>query len=166
MTKKPIKVYEQIVVVDGVLRNHLMACYRNHLVIYNDILDYYRAHRSMPYKELKVKLTQVIKETKFTPLISSVLHSEIYYMCKKADFKQKSITDIQYLSTISDGYDRNRVFRYDEYALKISVSDAPGCITLSVPLSKLNDPEQCIYMNLSYSGTTGCFELSVFTVLD
>lgn len=162
MSRKNNKVYDEEVTMDSETKAYILACCRNHLVIYNDLIDYYRDNKTSTYKQIKNKLKEIMTNTPFVPFISSILNAEIYHMCKKADFKQKLITDIQYLSTISDGYVNNKVFSYKPEEKIIYVANAPGVITLSKELPLLDDPSQCIYMNLSYSGTTDVFELSVF----
>lgn len=159
------KIYSQEVDIDPQSRQYLISCFRNHLVIYNEMVEVYRKDKRLSYKELKGYLNDLLSKGVYSPVISSVLHSEIYYMHKKADFKQKKVTDVQYMSTISQGYRRNKTFKYDQDTQTLGFTGCPVNIGLLRPLPPLSD-DTSVYMNLSYSGGGGCFELSVFTKPD
>lgn len=160
--KKAERVYSAEVSVSEPVKAYLLACCRNHLVIYNDVLNIYRKNRTLTYKELKAKLNDILANTSFTPVIHSVIHAEIYYMSKKSDFKQKLLTSIQYITTFSWGYRGNKVFRYQASEGRLWVGNAPEAIVLTSPLPPA-DASQSVYINLSYSTTSDSFELSVFS---
>lgn len=162
VNKKTINIYYEEVEVPLPLRTYLVSCYKNHLVIYNDMLEYYRRNRYTQYKELKTKLVEVLENNVYLPVINTVIHADIYYMVKKKDFKQKLLTDIQYISVISRGYKFNKVFRYDQETLRLYVGESQCAIELKEPLPEVEE-DQNVYINLSYSGSSGVFELSVFT---
>lgn len=161
-SKKTINIYYEEVTAPIALRSYLVSCYKNHLVIYNDMLEYYRRNRAATYKELKSKVNEVLENNVYLPVITTVIHADIYYMAKKKDFKQKLLTDIQYISVISIGYKSNSVFKYDADNLLLYVGKSEFPIELEEPLPVVEE-DQSVYINLSYSGSTGAFELSVFT---
>lgn len=159
---KCTKIYSEPVLMDKETRSYLVSCYRNHLVIYNEMLEVYRKDKTMTYKQLKAKLAELLAKGIYSPVISSVLHSEIYYMHKKADFKQKLVTDIQYMTTISAGYKGNKILLCSADRTRLRFNATPLSIKLSKPLPVLEPEDETIYMNLSYPGGGGLMELSVF----
>ena len=160
---KYTKIYAENVMVDQNTKAYLVKCYRNHLVIYNEMLEIYRNNKTMSYKQLKVKLAELLGKKIYTPVINSVLHSEIYYMHKKADFKQKLITDILYMTTISAGYKGNKILQCSPDSDVVSFNGHPLCFKLLKPLPDLEKEDDTIYMNLSYPGGGGSLGLSVFS---
>ena len=147
---------------DSDTRAYLASCYRNHLVIYNEMLEIYRKDKTMTYKQLKARLSELLEKKIYTPVIKSVLHSEIYYMHKKADFKQKLVTDIQYMTTISAGYKGNKILQCSPERTTVRFNGYPLHFKLPKPLPELERDDDIIYMNLSYPGGGGLLELSVF----
>ena len=155
------RLYAANVRMDQTSRDYLLACYRNHLVIYNEMIDHYRKNRSIGLKELKEELARRLGEGAHNPVIWTALHTEIYYMHKKGDFRQKLWTCVQYMSTMSKGYARNAVLHYDEKNKTISLIGHPVVLHLDEPLPLLPSEDSVIYMNLSYSGSTGDIALNV-----
>ena len=159
---KYTKIYSEPVMTDSDTRAYLASCYRNHLVIYNEMLEIYRKDKTMTYKQLKARLSELLEKKIYTPVIKSVLNSEIYYMHKKADFKQKLVTDIQYMTTISLGYKGNKILQCSPDRTMVRFDGYPVQFKLPKPLPELERDDDTIYMNLSYPGGGGLLELSVF----
>lgn len=159
---KSTKIYSEPIMMDSDTRAYLVGCYRNHLVIYNEMLEIYRKDKTLTYKQLKAHLSELLKKNLYSPVITSVLHSEIYYMHKKADFKQKLVTDIQYMTTISVGYKGNKILQCNPERTMVRFNGYPLQFKLPKPLPELEREDETIYMNLSYSGGGGLLELSVF----
>jgi hypothetical protein len=143
------------------MRTYLLACYRNHLVIYNDIVDLHRKHHYRTYREVKEVLAKMLQETKTTEIIKTALANEIYYLFKKADYKHKQITDIQYISAITDCNYKNHTLFYQKDTRELFVAGCARRMTLTQPLPVLSGYDS-VYLNLSYSCGTDLFEVSVF----
>lgn len=161
--KKVTKIYSSQLELTGSLRSYTLACFRSHLCIYNDMVDYYRSNRNINYKDLKFKLKELLLIGEFKSVINEIIHNEIYYMWKKADFRQKLITDIQYLTTISKGYNKNKSFRYNSETMDVAIYGCDEFIKLDKPLPEI-EKKQEVYINFSYSGTSNLFEFSVFSI--
>lgn len=156
------KLYRETVEVDTALREYLVQCCKNHLVLYNDVLEFYRANRNVSYRELKMHATGLIEKNRYGVIIRDILFNDIYYMFKRHDFRQKLLTSIHYLTIITGAYSNSNTM-YDEHTLHLSFKNAEGKLTLPKPLPPLEEGVR-VYMNLSYSGGSGTFELSVFSM--
>lgn len=165
MTKTTTKVHTAQVDMCDDIRKHLLACYRNHLVVYNDLIDLNRKNRYRTYREMKIALARLLEERNPSPIIKSALANEVYYLFKKADFKHKLITDIQYISAITDTNYKNHTLVYDAVNLTLSIPGTELTMRLSSALPVVTD---CVslYLNLSYSCGEDLFEISVFTTTE
>ena len=165
MKKTTSKIFSSKVSMDEGMRTHLLACYRNHLVIYNDIVDLHRKYRYKTYKEMKEVLVNMLTSKGVKPIIRNALNNEIYYLFKKADFKHKLITDIQYISAITGSDYRNHTLIYDAKKLTLGVLDVESKMHLDKPLPIVQGCDN-LYLNLSYSCSDDMFEVSVFATVE
>ncbi len=156
------KIYSTDLTVQEETREYLLACSRNHIVLYNDMLMFLRKNPRSTYKELRTALSAMLATTAYKPNIHQVIHADIYNLSKRAHFRQKLLTDIQYLSVMSWGYSGNKAYAYETDKKLLWVGDCKTPVQLSEPLPVV-DSLQKLYLNLSHSGSTDVFKLSVFT---
>lgn len=157
---KPEKIYCEKVEVSDNLQEQLSQCCRNHLVLYNQVLEHFRQNKAMTYRELRDYTTQLVDSSDLKPVIKEIVLSDIYHMHKKSDYKQKLITSIQYLSLIVTDYYSNRNLEYKQKAMTLRFRAMKGRIFLPKELPPIEFGDS-VYLNLSYSADSG-FELAIF----
>ena len=98
------KLYCEKVELDNEVKSFVIQCCKNHLVFYNEVLEYFRQNKNISYHELKSYASSLLDTGKYGTVIKDILFNDIYYMCKRRDFKQKLLTGIQYLTVIVPDY--------------------------------------------------------------
>lgn len=157
----PNKIYCERVQVTPELQEQLAVCCKNHLVLYNQVLEHFRQNKDMSYLQLREYAAQLLESTQLTPVIKEIVNNDIYHMHKKKDFKQKLLTGIQYMTIIVSDYYSNRNLEYIPVAKVLRFRALKGNITLPKLLPVVNRGES-VYLNLGYSAGSGIFEISVF----
>lgn len=162
-TKTKVNIYYGEIVADKELDECLKKCFVNHLVAYNYSLSLIKEDYNIDFKTLKDKVYIHVKEKAIEPVIFPALMNELYYQFKK--FKegiktQKLITDIQYITVITNGY-VNKILNIDRNLKEISFFNMPGKFTLITPLPLVIDVSP-LYFNISYSNITDSYMLSIF----
>ena len=159
--------YSEYIHVSADLDEALKRCFMNHLVLYNYSLSLLYDKPYSSFKDIMKQVDARIEEKNTTPIIHIALMNELYYQYKK--FKrnirvQKLVTDIQYFTFFSNGYNC-RSMDVSEDRKSITLNDLPGVITLDKPLPELND-EEVVYINISYSNAEDKYKISMYKSLN
>lgn len=162
-TKTKVNIYYGEIVADKELDECLKKCFVNHLVAYNYSLDLLKEDYNIDFKTLKDKVYFHVKEKNIEPIIFPALMNELYYQHKKfmdGVKTQKLITDIQYITVITNGY-VNKILNIDESLKEMSFFNLTGKFTLAKALPVVTDFSP-LYFNISYSNITDSYMLSIF----
>jgi len=162
-TKMKENIYYGEIVADKELDECLKKCFVNHLLAYNYSLNLIKENYDIDFKTLKDNVYAHIREKNIEPVIFPALMNELYYQYKK--FKdgiktQKLITDIQYITVITNGY-VNKILDINENLKELRFFNIPGKFTLSKTLPNIEDYSP-LYFNISYSNITDSYMLSIF----
>lgn len=155
------KIYCQKVVVDPPLHRYLVECCKNHSIIYNQVLEYFKLNSDISHKEIKLYAAECLERFADRPVIKSVLFNDVYHMHKKREFRQKLIASIQYLTIIIAGDYQAKYVEYLVGRRAIRLRGVKGLIRLPEPLPEVSS-EDYVYINIGYSSGSDSFELSVF----
>lgn len=155
--------YNEYVDISPDLDTKLKKCFVNHMLLYNQALDYLHKNEELTFKSLKKQIINHLKDKQLTPIIEIALFNELYYQYKK--FKrnvriQKLITDVQYFSFLSKGY-TTRSLVVNEDRKSITFEGFEGSIHLDKELPKINE-EESFYINLSFSNIENRYMISIY----
>ena len=141
------------------LREYLVKVLHNHMVFYNHMLQHYAGNRLMSLIELKKLARRELATGQFSPYIAPALFSDIHYLWKKNNFRQKLFTSIQYMTVVLSRWDYTAL-HYDQQSQTLHFAGGPQALKLSTPLPPFAPNTQC-YFTLSYAPSSNNFRIVI-----
>ncbi len=157
------RIFQQEIEVPENIHQHLRNMLAVQVALRNFVMKLLPKQPDIPFREVKAKVREYIKDNELTVSSTSPIFNELYYRYKKFmqdnSYVYKEGKDIQYISY--------KVARWHNYHFSIKGTEMTlrglnGVIKLPYELPEIIEDGKMFYVNIGYYAKENRYQLSIF----